>query len=459
MNSMGHNSENVPYECREDLPPGTPKLTWVKFNIRDFLDDALKMPYEERGFYITALMLMYEAMEGLPADDRLAASAFGFGGELKSYRRLKRKLIERGLLVEKPSGRTSNRRFESEITKYVLEIKNRRSAALEREENKRVAGGKRPDQPVCNPVATSLVHPLPPNINDFAIKHERQQLSKKLNENNGRHTTTVVFSEAQENHEASLHARVLREEEKKIEERAINHPTRDEREGEAIGLDEGPLDPKIAMAARLLGELFGSALNPDGDRGLKVAETWAATSSSQAVLDAVMDFQLKRDDRTEYRPLTDRLFGQYVRQAAANIAHRSTPSAPLPDVIKPPPRKLVPGPIGDGFVLSEDGKLQAVNGHQAIWLERFGGDEKALDLILTSIKGRLRINGTPLEAQIEGMLADKAVDLSQRAKNYATQSEINRAPRIAKNPDRPNETNEEKTARLVAEAFGGRSES
>jgi uncharacterized protein YdaU (DUF1376 family) len=406
-------------------------MHYFKCDIEALWSVLIEMPLDLGGFYMRTLLAMYRSMEGLPADDNAARMRMG-GVDIRTYRRMKTALLGYPkCLVQKPSGRISNERFESEVVAYVTEFKNRQKAGVERETKRRVAGATLPTSAElpADIGRTSAGHPAKiQEVSGEPNQNQNWEVSKKLNENNDA-STTILPKLSQKSASVGVpRARVLELElELERKERAINHPPRDDHAGDGIGPSEGPLHPKIAHAARMLAVMFGSETDPDNDRGLKVAEEWQVLGPD-AVLEAAMDFQAKRDDRTEHRQLSNRLFGQYVRQADMNIKTRAA-GVPAVDVVKPPPRKLVPGPIGDGFVLGEDGKLQAVNGHQAIWLERFGGDEKSLDLILTSIKGRLKINGTPLEAQIEGMLADKAVDLGQRAKNYAAQSEINRAPR------------------------------
>lgn len=137
----GHNGSPT-YETRADLPPDIPALDWWKCVSRDFLADILRLPLDERGFYVSAIMVMYDNMEMLPSDDRIAAGQLAL--DVRSYRAMKAKLLarvggksEQPLLYVRPSGRVSNRRYEAEIAAYVDTIKAKREAAKERERKKR----------------------------------------------------------------------------------------------------------------------------------------------------------------------------------------------------------------------------------------------------------------------------------------------------------------------------------
>lgn len=135
--TYGHNGAPV-YECRSDLPEKTPPLDWFKCSPKDVLDDLLRLPLDERGFYATAWLAMYAEMEMLPADDRMAAHRLAM--DVRSYRAYLAKLLDRRsatsnvpLLYRRPSGRVSNQRYEDEITAYVDAVKKRKDAASDRE--------------------------------------------------------------------------------------------------------------------------------------------------------------------------------------------------------------------------------------------------------------------------------------------------------------------------------------
>lgn len=207
---VGHNGY-FSFEQRSDLPPDLPKLHYFKCYHQDLLDDLLKMPLEERGFYITALLTMYKEMEALPADDKMASLTMGGAMDIRQYRRMKQKLIERGLMYIRPSGRVSNRRFEAEICEYVTEFKNRREAAIEREAKKRLA-----------PVAERSFGGLPPEVRQKSGRSPGEvrekspgspaevhgDFSKNINKNNEATTTRHTTSGPQADHETPPRARV-----------------------------------------------------------------------------------------------------------------------------------------------------------------------------------------------------------------------------------------------------------
>lgn len=154
--SHGHNGAPV-YECRNDLPEKTPPLEWFKCNPKDVLDDLLRLPLDERGFYATAWLAMYSEMEMLPADDRMAAHRLGM--DVRSYRPYLAKLLERRsatsnvpLLYRRPSGRISNHRYEEEITAYVDVVKKRKEAASDREAKRKIRVASSPQSAdACHP--------------------------------------------------------------------------------------------------------------------------------------------------------------------------------------------------------------------------------------------------------------------------------------------------------------------
>lgn len=71
-------------------------LVWYKRYPRDFREGTRKLTFEERGFYGDVLDLIYECGNELADDD--AANAHRLHADLRSYRRLKAKLIELGKL-------------------------------------------------------------------------------------------------------------------------------------------------------------------------------------------------------------------------------------------------------------------------------------------------------------------------------------------------------------------------
>lgn len=142
---MGHNG--FTFETRDDLPDDVKKnFHFFKCDTDAVLRDVLKMPLADRGFYLTAILLMYRDLEGLPADDKAAAMRMHI--DIRQYRPMKKKLMQPGLLHEKPSGRVSNARFEREITEYVMARRERSEIASARETAKKKAAAAPPAAPV-----------------------------------------------------------------------------------------------------------------------------------------------------------------------------------------------------------------------------------------------------------------------------------------------------------------------
>jgi hypothetical protein len=115
-------------------------------------------------------------------------------------------------LIEKPSGRVSNERFEEEVTAYVTEFKNRQTAAFERE-------GKRKVTPAKSGTSDGLPQNFQPTSGQLPVKvgevsrelppNQNTEVSKKLNEING-HRTTILPEPSQSGGTAvDPHTRVL----------------------------------------------------------------------------------------------------------------------------------------------------------------------------------------------------------------------------------------------------------
>lgn len=397
---MGHNG-GFTFDSRSDIPSDVPRMFFFKFGIQDVLDDILRMPKEERGVYLTALIVMYKEMEGLPADDKMAAMSLGL--DVREWRHIKPKLIARGVLYERPSGRISNRRFEAEISAYVMEYKNRREAAIERE-RKRKEGGKlsprsardRADiaerSPTYRADVAEMSATFPAGTGD--------DFSKKNNKNNGSPTTR----EARDEHEGSARARDLLVTSYESE---IEVPTNKPTNRAPCALEAGPskekaLDPRIATAIKILATLFGSETDPDHDKGYAVAMLWSQAFPAGDVLDGVMDFEARKRDRTEHRPTSEHLIGQYIRQSQRSRLGRGEAA----EKVDPTPAiKVEPGPLGEGMALAPDGRIVMAPEVRAQWVNDFGGDERALDLTLMEAAAHLRSNGGESPAvQILGRL-------------------------------------------------------
>jgi hypothetical protein len=86
-------------------------------------------------------------------------------------------------------------------------------------------------------------------------------------------------------------------------------------------------------------------------------------------------------------------------------------------------------------IRTERGAIQLVNGARQLWLDRFDGDAKRLELALTEIAGLVNAGSRkPLKVDVERHLARIAAERHDRAANYARAAERNNpAPR----PSRP----------------------
>lgn len=459
---MGHNG-GFAFDTRSDIPKDVPRLFFFKCAIQDVLDDILKMPKDERGVYMTALLVMYKEMEGLPADDKMAAMSLGL--DVREWRHIKPKLIARGVLYQRQSGRISNHRFEAEISAYVTEFRNRREAAIDREQKKREAVKIAERSPrdrreigSTSPRDRRDVEPMSPTF-PVGIGED---FSKKLNENNVSTTTSGARGE----HEATLRARDLlptsyESEIEKKEEHTNKHGSHHGARVGAneIGSDERGLDPNEAHAVHLLARLFGSETDPDADRAMAVVVRWSASHGSRDVLDAALDFVARKSDRTEHRQISERLFGDYVRQASVNRASRAETS--IVPVAKPERQTVPVGPMGPGMEMADGGRIVLVNGMRNEWLERFGGDGNALDLALIETSGRLTPNSPmPLDVQVNGMLARICRDTLTADKRYERATAAKAARTVGGNSanggERPRESFEERQRRRLAERTSGR---
>ena len=416
---MGHNG-GFTFDSRADIPKDVPRLYYFKCGIQDVLDDVLRMPKEERGVYLTALLVMYKEMEGLPADDKMAAMSLGL--DVREWRHIKPKLIARGVLYERSSGRISNKRFEAEISVYVTEFNNRREAAMEREQRKRAAGqiaptsrrhradiaDRSPGHRVDLPAMSAT---LPVGIGD--------DFSKKHNQNN----ETSSTSRPQHEHEASsrAHNLVIRNHE------SVSKTPPPNASAGSLGIEaspgdaEGSLPPGMSTAIRLIAVLFGSDTDPDHDRGYALAMEYGGRYDIEDVIEGAEDFISRRRDRTEYGGVNERRFAEYVRQARSNRKRRETGIQPIE---KPAPRRIQPGPLGEGIELAANGDIILSNGVRSEWLELFGGNEKLLDLTLTGAGTKLRPNAMmePV-GQVRSFLAAACKNLVARKENAIATAE------------------------------------
>lgn len=271
---IGHNQFS--FETKDDIPRDVPKLYFFKAGIRDFLDDMRRMPSNERGVYATAIFCMYEMMEGLPADDKLASMTLGI--DIREWRHIKPKLIARGLLYEKPSGRISNRRFEAEIIDYVTAFKKRQEAAAEREKKKREEGkiGTRSttDRHEIGTRSTRNLAGLGAKPTTSVVSTEGD-FSEKHSNFNGGDTTT----KAESDHKSDLRARDLEselelelEKKKKGEEGADASPPPEEVGTQGGDLLKPPPNPEDRLTVDAL-KAFGMYNDLAMRVGLPMART------------------------------------------------------------------------------------------------------------------------------------------------------------------------------------------
>jgi len=195
--NLGHNQPPDIFDGTDNLPSGLPKMSWFPLDIQALRKVLIDKPLDQRGFYITVLLALYEHMEALPSDERMACMRLG-GMDVRVYRRMKDIFVERGILIERPSGRISNARFEDEITRYIVEYRNRQAGRAKRDETirKQKQTGELFDQPEktntnCIGNDRDLARTCPeltPDVRDKSEEHTsltNGDLFKKDNEING----------------------------------------------------------------------------------------------------------------------------------------------------------------------------------------------------------------------------------------------------------------------------------
>jgi uncharacterized protein YdaU (DUF1376 family) len=327
---MGHNGFS--FDTRADLPPDLPRLFFFKLGIQDALDDVLKMPADERGVYLTALMVMYKEMQGLPADDKMAAMSLAL--DVRQYRHIKAKLIARGVLYEKPSGRVSNRRFDAEICSYITEFKNRREAALEREQKKRDASTSASRSPTLRPevgpisrrslVDLSPISPTPPvDLGD--------NYYKKHNENNEGHTTTKNSRD----HEDAVRARVTTNYESIVRSKEVSAAPESRARPEVLLTPEGLTLSEVTR--RLLEVADGAIVDPVNGQGMLTMATpriWIENGADfeRDILPAVA----KLCDKRRSKPGSSRIGDwSYFTNAVAEQKARREAGLPTVSLVKP----------------------------------------------------------------------------------------------------------------------------
>lgn len=208
--------EKWTFETRGDLPPDLPKMHFFQCDTHALYTALLRMPLDHRGFYMTALLAMYDRMEPLPADDREGMIATGVT-DIRIYRRLKDALINaERCLVQKPSGRISNARFEEEIEKYVQKFHNRSAG-------RKKIGAENGDAPLAKPVANGLAKGVASGVADANVAAD---LSEKINKISD--AVLSIQAQMKVNDPDKLKDRVIKEEEEKEEEDTAESESLDE---------------------------------------------------------------------------------------------------------------------------------------------------------------------------------------------------------------------------------------
>ena len=139
-----------------------------------------------------------------------------------------------------------------------------------------------------------------------------------------------------------------------------------------------------------------------------------------------------------------------MRRLEGLLVHKNERARALvaQSVAKPDRKTLAPGPLSDGFEITERGRVNLVNGVRAEWLERFGNDETRLNMALISTTGNLKLNSPlPIEAQVEASLARMAGDKLDRDKRYAKAVVDSKSSKAA--DGKPVETEIERTRRML----------
>ena len=417
---MGHNG--FTFENRNDIPKDVPRLHFFKCYFGAFLEDMRKLPLADRGYYATAVMTMYENMEGLPADDKQAAMALFI--DVRQYRHFKQRMIDLGLLYERPTGRLSNRRFEAEICAYVDDFRRRSDAAQEREAKKKAAASKAGPPAVPLPVLPPVLPPVLAGVPAGYLCDTTEDLSKKHNKINVASNTTT----ARDDHKKAVRADDLESRSYIEEKEEKNRPKPPPPESDAAPepLEEG-VSPRWVL--HLDGSYSGTAFEQFSTTEVRAMAAKWPHLDFPAVLAEADDF-LAPEFANQHIPFghpsrMKRLEGLLVHKnerARALVAH----------VVAKPERKTpAPGPLADGFEMTERGRVNLVNGVRAEWLERFGGDENRLEIALISMSGNLKVNShIPYEAQIEAGLARLAGEKLDRDKRYAKAASDSKASKV-----------------------------
>lgn len=245
---------------------GNIRMRYARIHISDFLNGIRKLPLDARGFYVTGLFCMYDNMGALPPDDRMAAMQMGC--DLRTYRRFRTMMLDPKAFGD---GRTrwidtgeglSQERVQNEITEYCREFKNRRDAALKREDEKRqkkatladarndVADTSTEDEGTLVPTQRPSCSPESSDLEAEMRGFEIAELSEKTNKNNDGDTTVVPERAPQSEHGQTRYTLspkpkpIEGREEKRIDEKRArsNKSVLDDLERQLIEACNGALD-------------------------------------------------------------------------------------------------------------------------------------------------------------------------------------------------------------------------
>lgn len=124
----------------------------IPLNLDGMKLKLLEVPVEIRGFFLSALIVMHDTGEPLPADSNIARMRIGIF-DIRVYKRLLNASVDAGLLAITDDGAISSPLFERNRDRWQKELAARTTAALEREERYRSAhrANRRQRQPVSEP--------------------------------------------------------------------------------------------------------------------------------------------------------------------------------------------------------------------------------------------------------------------------------------------------------------------
>jgi uncharacterized protein YdaU (DUF1376 family) len=423
---IGHNGGPDLSEAETPIDDGHDfKMRWVRIHIGDFLQGMRGLTFEERGFYWTALLQMYDRMEPLPDDDRQAAMLLGC--DIRTYRRLKLRLVTLSKFVIDEKKRIHNERVDHEIERYVAEAQRKRAVALRREEERRERERLQKDRALVASVNELHMRTdelpanfgrtsgeLPAEVREKFLRtlpEHSQHLSKKPNEINVCTTTRLVS----ENHSSGAL--------QNTEYKSQNTEKKEELHGNARRLGtvvaHATTNPSSNgfddLSRRLLSAAGPGLANPAGAAGLLSLTTPMMWIREGASLDE--DILPTIHAKSRSRPASSirswDFFTTSVAEAKAR-RERGLPAVTLPSVAEPLPRDerkpvlTIEFAKGRHYVTAGDvRRIQA--GTEGLTAD-------AVERAARVVQARL-LNGAPKSAlAIEDLIAKEAKRLSGVAK-------------------------------------------